>query len=191
MGKEIKIEIIRRHVHLCDEHFMMLFGLRREMVKEKDLFSTNAILAKEKVAIKADNGTVIENMDIIGPACKETKVVVSLTDALYLNMNVPLRDMNHLENTPGIMLKGPYGEIRIKRDVIIARRHVHMSEEEARELKLKDGDMVSIKTTGDRAVIFQNVIVYVGKKYHLIAHIDADEGVAAGMLDEGKGELIV
>lgn len=191
MNKEVKIEIIRRHVHLSDEHFMMLFGLRRELHKEKDLSSTKTFLAKEKVAIRADNDTTIENIDIIGPLAKDTKVVISLTDAMYLNMNVPIRDINHLENTPGIMLVGTYGEIKIKRDVIVARRHVHLSEEEAKELGLKDGDSVSVKTFGDRSVIFQNVIVYIANNHHLVVHIDADEGVAAGILDEGKGELII
>ncbi len=92
-----------------------------------------------------------------------------------------------LEGTPGGKLIGPAGTVTLERGVIVAARHLHLSAGEAALYGLKNGDVVSVKKSGEREIIFGNVIVRAGEGHSLEMHIDTDEANAAGIL---RGEIL-
>ncbi len=67
---------------------------------------------------------------------------------------------------------------------------MHLSETEAKKLKLKKNQIIKIKIKGKRALIFDKVIVRVHKKFKLYFHVDTDEGNAAGISGKGFGEIL-
>jgi putative phosphotransacetylase len=50
--------------------------------------------------------------------------------------------------------------------------------------------LISVKTKGERSLIFNNVVVRVKENSSLSLHIDTDEGNAAGIKGESFGEII-
>ena len=65
-----------------------------------------------------------------------------------------------------------------------------MNTNDAREFGVKDGQRVKIRVPGERALVFENVIVRVDPAWALEMHIDFDEGYAAGVVDFQQVELI-
>jgi len=127
---------------------------------------------------------------IVGPVRKATQVELALTDAIRLGIKAPVRTSGNIKGTSGAVLVGPKGELKIREGVIIAKRHIHCTPKEAKELKVKDGDLVSVKVKGKRALTFHEVRIRVSEDYKLCMHIDTDEGNAAGIFKKGKGIII-
>jgi putative phosphotransacetylase len=156
----------------------------------RDLTQPSDFATKETITIKADNSKTINNVRIIGPFREKTQVEFSITDAVTLGINPPIRISGDLNGSLGIVLEGPNGEVKLEEGVIISKRHLHCATIEAKKLKLKNGQIVSIITGGDREVIFNNIIVRVGDNYRLCLHLDTDEGNAAGINKVGEGIIL-
>ena len=95
-----------------------------------------------------------------------------------------------LDGSPGVKLVGPAGEVNLEKGLIIAARHIHMSPDDAEEFGVKDKDIVKIRTFGERALVFENVLVRVNKDYRLEMHVDVEEGNAAALSNYELVELI-
>jgi putative phosphotransacetylase len=78
----------------------------------------------------------------------------------------------------------------LKQGVIIAQRHIHMNEEDAEKFGLKDKDIVRVRTKGERAVVFENVLVRVRNDFVLELHLDTDEANAAGLTNGEEVEVL-
>jgi acetate kinase len=78
-----------------------------------------------------------------------------------------------------LTLGGSAGQVRLSQGVICARRHIHMSPEEAAGLGLQDKDVVRVKVEGERSLIFGDVLVRIKPSYRLEMHLDTDEANAA------------
>ena len=115
---------------------------------------------------------------------------ISKTDARKLHINPPIRSSGKIDGTPGIKIIGPNGEISIDKGVIIAERHIHMTNADADSFGVKDGQYVSVKTAGERELTFNKVLIRVKDTYALDMHIDTDEANAAGLQTGDTGELI-
>lgn len=191
MIKKIPVEISARHLHLCQEDADILFGNRYNFEKYKQLTQPGEFATKETVNLICGENR-FENVRIVGPVREETQVELSISDAKFLKIEPKLRVSGDLENTNGeIVIEGPSGKIILSKGVIIAKRHIHCGTEEAKELCLNNGDIVSIKIEGERGLVFHNVYVRVSDKYKLSMHIDTDEGNAAGLDKIGEGEIII
>ena len=92
-----------------------------------------------------------------------------------------------VEGTPGCKLVGPKGEVELERGVIVASRHIHMSLEDAENFGVKDKDVVSVQTEGERGLLFNNVLVRANAAFKLEMHVDLEEGNAAGVKN---GDLV-
>jgi len=187
---KIKIEVSARHCHLCGEDLAILFGEGYEFTKYKDLSQPGQFAAEEKITIKTDGGQ-LEGLRILGPVRDKTQVELSMTDARKLKINAPLRLSGDLAGSASAVIAGPQGEVKLKEGVIIAKRHIHCDPKSAAKLGLSDEQDISVKTTGERSVIFHNVSVRISDKYSLVMHIDTDEGNASS--PDGicsKGEII-
>ena len=189
MNKIIPIEVSARHIHLSRKDLEALFGDGYQLKKIKDLTQPGDFAAEEALDVSS-NGKEIENIRIVGPARKETQIELSMTDALHLGLKPEVRISGSIDGTQGIDIIGPKGGIKIQKGVIVAKRHIHCNLKEAKELGLKNKEIVSVKTEGERGLVFDNVEIRVDDKYKLVMHLDTDEGNASGINKKSKGLLI-
>lgn len=185
---KVQIEISARHVHLCKEDFEKLFGKNKKLEPIKKLSQPGEFASKNKIEII--NRKEKLNARILGPLREHSQAEISLTDAYTLKLN-PLpkvRLSGDIHGTTNVTVKGPKSQIKIP--AIIAQRHLHCSEEQAKKIKLKDHQIISIKTLGQRKITFHNVLVRISKKYDLSVHLDTDEANAAGISEKTFGEII-
>ena len=147
--------------------------------------------ASEETLTLINKDKKLEKIRIIGPLRKHTQIEISITDAFELKLDKlpPLRVSGDLANAEKIILQGSKGKIETK-SLIIAKRHLHISEEEAKKLNLKNEQIIKIKTDGDRGLTFNNIIVRINKDYRLSLHLDTDEGNAAGINMKTSGEIV-
>jgi putative phosphotransacetylase len=185
----ILAEVSNRHVHLCRRDVDALFGKGYKLNVLKQLSQPGQFAAKEKITL-VNGDRKIKDVRVLGPERKETQVELSRTDAIHFKIDAPLKESGNLNNTPGINIEGPKGCVELKKGVIVAQRHLHASEQEAKEIGIEDGQKISVKIKGKKGVIFDSVLVRVHPKYKLAVHLDTDEGNAACIKGNAYGELI-
>ena len=128
---------------------------------------------------------------ILGPERSASQVELSLTEARKLGLTAMIRESGDLAGTSGCKLVGPAGEVELKEGVIAAKRHIHMTPEDAKEYGVENGQIVSVKvSTPERSLIFGDTVVRVSTKYALAMHIDTDEANAAGCSGNVMGEIV-
>lgn len=179
MGYQVEVGLSNKHIHLSQEHLDILFGEGYQLTPKKDLVQPGQFASEETVDVVGPK-TTFKNIRVLGPVRPETQVEISMTDARALGIKAPMRESGKLDGTPGCKLVGPCGELELEQGVMIAWRHIHLNDEQAAEAGVKDGDIVSIKVEGERGLTFDNVLVRVGPKHFREAHLDTDEGNAAG-----------
>ncbi len=190
MSKQFIVETSARHIHLTEEDFKALFGADAKLTKKKDLSQPGQFACEERVTIKGTKKD-LAGVSILGPFRKQSQVELSATDARSIGLPIVIRESGVLAGTPGCVVVGPKGEITLKEGVIVAKRHIHATEEDALELGVKDKDIVSVKvSTPERSLIFGDVVVRVSPSYALAMHIDTDESNAAGMVPGVMGEIV-
>ena len=184
------VETSARHIHLTEEHIAILFGEGHQLTNKKDLSQPGQFACEEKVELVGPKSSI--KVSVLGPARKDTQVELSFTDARTLGLkNVPVRESGDIEGTPGIKLVGPCGEVEIEKGCIIAKRHIHMTPEDAENFGVKDKDVVKVAIEGTgRAVIFDDVVVRVSSTYALAMHIDTDEANAAAAFGVCYGTIV-
>ncbi len=190
MVMKLPIALSNRHLHLSKEDIETLFGTGYELVKMKDLSQPGQFAAEEKVDIVGPKGT-LKGVRVLGPARAKTQIEVSLTDSFILGVNPPVRDSGDIANSPGVKIIGPKGEVELQEGVIAASRHIHMHTSDAEKFGVVDKQRVRVRTTGDRGVVFENVLVRVHPTYALEMHVDVDEGNAASVKNGELVELII
>ena len=178
--RKIPAGISARHVHVTQEHLELLFGPGHELTPIKDLTQPGQFAADERVTLVGPKG-VIQRVRILGPVRKATQVEISRTDCYALGISAPVRESGDIEETPGIVIVGPYGPIKIDQGVIVAKRHIHFTPEDAKEFGVKDGQKVMVKTEGERPLVFDDVVARVREDFALDLHLDTDEANAAGL----------
>ncbi|MPQ42899.1 ethanolamine utilization phosphate acetyltransferase EutD [Clostridium tarantellae] len=181
----IEVEASGRHIHLTREEIDKLFGKGYKLNKIKDLSQPGQYACKERVTITGPKGS-IKNVVVLGPERKTTQVEVSLTDALALGIKPPIRQSGDLEGTPGITISTELGSVNLDKGLIVAKRHIHITPEDAEKFGVKDNEVVKVKVFGRRPLIFDDVIVRVNKNFKTYMHIDYDEANSSGF---SKGTL--
>ena len=176
----ITIEISARHIHLCQKDCDKLFGKNYQLKILKSLSQGGEFASKEVLTIKTKKNQII-GVRVLGPVRDYSQVEISKTDAYHLGLSPVSRESGDLQNTSGITLIGPMGEVKLKQGVILAYRHVHVSTLQAKKYNLKHSQLLKVKIGGDRALLFDNVMVKVRDNYDWRMHIDTDEANAAGI----------
>ncbi len=190
MEKKILVEISARHVHLSDADLEVLFGKGYQLNKLKDLSQPGQYAAEERVSIKGPRSQM-DRVIILGPTRSETQVEVSATDARTLGITTEIRMSGDTKDTPGVTLIGPKGSVKLKRGLIIAKRHIHVTPEEAKGYGIEDGENVSVKIDNqERSLTFDDVIVRVNENFSAAMHIDTDEGNAANIPGSTMGTIL-
>lgn len=187
---KILVETSARHVHLTEEHIAILFGEGHTLTNKKDLSQPGQFACTERVDVVGPKNT-IKNISILGPARTATQVEVSLTDARTLGITAPVRESGDIAGSGACKIVGPCGEIEIAEGVIAAKRHIHITPEDAAEFGVEDKQIVSVKIESNgRSLIFGDVVVRVSPKFKAAMHIDTDESNAACAFGEIYGEII-
>jgi len=183
----VELEASGRHVHVTAEQALALFG--HDLTPKRPLSQPGQYLAEERVTLAGEKGKLV-NVAVLGPVRKEAQIEISATDSLALGVKPPVRLSGDVENTPPITLQGPVGSVTLRQGVILAQRHIHMSEEDAQLQQVKDGDMVRLKALTRRPVIFEQVAVRVSSNFRTYAHLDYDEANACGFRKGDWGRIL-
>ncbi|HEX7057889.1 MAG TPA: phosphate propanoyltransferase [Bacilli bacterium] len=178
--RNVPIGVSARHIHLSAEHIRQLFGDHYELHELKPLSQPGQYAAEETVAVIGPKGQFAK-VRILGPARSLTQLEISRTDAFFLGVDAPVRLSGNIAGTPGIRIVGPKGELTIEEGVIVAARHIHFHTDDAARLHIRDGQLLRVKVSGERSLIFENVVARVSPQFALDMHIDTDEANAAGV----------
>ena len=190
MSIKIPIETSARHIHVSRADFEILFGKDAQLHYTKELSQPKQYLCRERLTVKGPRGC-FENTAILGPYRPQTQIELSLTDTRKLGLPGIIRPSGHIEGTPGCTLVGPCGEITLSQGVIVAKRHIHMTPEEALILHVQDNDEVFVLTKSyGRALIYADVVVRVHKDFRLAMHVDTDEANAFSSDAEPYGVIV-
>lgn len=189
MSAKIPVGVSARHVHVTREHLDILYGAGYQLTTKKELSQPGQFASNEMVDLVTEKGS-FKNVRILGPERKETQIEISLTDSLKLGLKVPVKDSGDTAGSPGLTLVGPKGSVTIERGVIAAGRHIHMTPADAAEYGVKDKDIVKIVCPGERALVFDKVLIRVSDKFKLEMHVDTDEANAAMIKSGGMLEMI-
>lgn len=174
---QVPVGISARHVHLSRDHVETLFGAGYQLTPEKSLSQPGQFACKEQVEVCGPKGS-IKKVRILGPERKQSQVEMAFSDCRILGIKPPVRTSGDLKETPGILLKGPVGEVSLKEGVIIADRHIHMTPEEASWFGVSAGDRVNVLVPGEKAGVLGRVLVRVTNESRLDLHVDTDDANA-------------
>ena len=175
----VEIEGSGKHCHVTRETLDILYGKGFELEVKKWLTQPGQFAAPQKVTLQGPRGST--ELTIIGPCRKVDQIELSLTDARALGFDPPIRESGDVAGSPGCKLIGPKGEVDTSDGVIIAKRHVHLTPEDAEKFGLKDKQIIQVRVEGERALIFDEVVARVSHEYATYMHIDYDEVNAAAL----------
>lgn len=187
--KKIIVEMSARHVHVTERDLETLFGKGASLTPKRELSQPGQYLCEERVDLIGPKKT-ISNVSILGPTRPETQVEVSLTDARTLGVEAPIRMSGDVKGSGAVTIKGPAGEITLTEGVIAAKRHIHMTPDDAEKMNLKDGQTVSVKIGGERGLVFDETVLRVSKKFATAMHIDTDEANAVALPRDAVGFIL-
>ncbi len=189
-ARSIPVAISARHIHLTTEAVAKLFGEGHELTPLKELSQPGQFACAERLNVVGPKRT-IESVRVLGPTRRANQVEVSRTDEFFLGIDAPVRDSGDVSGSAGITLLGPAGELTLSEGVICARRHIHMTPEDAEHFGVVDKDVVEVAIDSNgRSLTFGDVLIRVSPKYALEMHIDTDEANAAELNRGAEGLLM-
>jgi propanediol utilization protein len=189
--KPILVEISARHIHLTQADLEILCGLGSQLEPVRPLSQPGQFVSQVRLTLIGPKRS-IDNVVVLGPVRKASQVEVSSTEARSLGVKPPVRESGDIQGSAPITIRGSHGEITLREGLIIAKRHIHMTPEDALQYGVKDKQIVGVKiTNADRSLIFGDVVVRVRPDFSLAMHIDTDEGNAAGLSGDSEGTLLV
>jgi len=185
----IPIWISNRHVHLSQIDADKLFGKWHVFETLKDLTQPGEKATKDVLILQWPKWK-IEHVRVLMPVRKFTQVELMIGDTFVLGIEPVIRLSGSLQGTPWLKLIGSTGEVDLPFGAIVAKRHLHCSVSEAKDLWLENGQNIKIKVWWERWLIFDNVEVRAKDTYALDFHVDIEEANAAGLKVGDRGELI-
>lgn len=190
MEKTVLVETSARHVHVDRKTLDILFGEGYELTHKKDLSQPGQFACEERIQVIGTKGS-FPSVSILGPIRPNTQVELSAADARSIGVKAPVRESGDIAGSGACKLVGPKGEVEISEGVIVAKRHIHCTPEDAKKYGLSDKQVVSVKIeSAERSLVFGDVVVRVSPKFALAMHIDTDESNAAGVIPGLMGEII-
>lgn len=190
MEKTVMVETSARHVHVTEETLEILFGKGYQLTKKKDLSQPGQFACEERVQVIGPKNS-FPAVSILGPTRSADQVELSASDARSIGVAAPVRESGDIAGSGACKLVGPKGEVELKEGVIIAKRHIHMTPEDAENYGVKDKQVVSVKIDSpERSLVFGDVVVRVSPKFKLAMHIDTDESNAVMAGRDATGVIL-
>jgi len=183
MKNEVNIEYSARHVHLSQEHQDLLFGAGYEMTILKELSQTGQYAYEEKIIVRGSKGEA--KARVLGPCREQTQVELAFSDGFRLGIETPVRVSGDLAGSGKCTLAGPKGAVELDEGAINDQRHLHISDTEASERDLKDGDLLSVTVPGETPITLHNIAVRIRPSFRMNIHLDTDEANAASIEKQG------
>lgn len=183
----VELEASGRHVHVTEAQAQALFGHR--LTLKRELSQPGQYLANERVTVIGPKGR-FDNVAVLGPERKAGQVELSLTDTKTLGIPAPVRMSGDVAESPGAILQGEMGTVALKEGVIVARRHIHITPQDAEQMGVKDKQVVRLQVYTDRPLIFEDVVVRVSPDFQTRVHLDYDEANACGFQNGDLGRIL-
>ena len=184
------VETSARHVHVSAADLETLVGQGAALTHKKDLSQPGQFACEERVTVVGPKKE-IAGVSILGPCRPETQVELSATDARSIGITAPVRESGDLEGSAPCKLVGPCGEVELEKGVIVAKRHIHLTPEDAAQLGVTDKEVVWVKLDTDgRSAVLGDVVCRVSPSYATAMHIDTDESNAVGSGRNQMGEIV-
>ena len=183
----VELEASGRHVHVTKEQALTLFG--HPLTPKRPLSQPGQYLANERVTVVGPKGE-FDNVAVLGPERKAGQVEISLTDARTLGMEPPIRLSGDVKGSPGILLRGEKGCVPLSEGVIAAKRHIHLTPEDAKKFGVTDRQHVKLQTYTARPLVFEDVAVRVSPDFASYVHLDYDEANACGFQKGDLGRIL-
>ena len=200
---DILVETSARHIHLDQAALDYLMDVkegehaeltvRGALSQPGQYVSTSRFDLVGDVNPKTGKERVIAGVSVLGPLRKENQVELSATDARTLGLKAPIRLSGDIKGSAPITLVNPANgrRLRLEEGAIIAKRHIHMTPDDAEKFDVVDGQSVYVLVkTQDRTTIFGDVVIRVSEKFSLAMHIDTDESNAANCSGVVYGQLV-
>lgn len=197
------VETSARHIHITQDSLDYLMdvpqGAHAELHARKNLSQPGQFVSDIRLDIvgpvnpKTGKEKVIKGVSILGPFRSADQIEISLTDARSLGVKAPIRESGDLAGSAPIALVNPENGRRIdlQEGCIAAKRHIHMTPEDAERFGVKNGEIVKVLVSGfGRDIIFGDTVVRVSKSYALAMHIDTDESNAAACSGDVYGTIV-
>lgn len=188
MEFQVPVGVSNKHVHISRADLDVLFGPGYELTIKKELSQPGQYAAEEKVEVIGSHSSM--TMRILGPVRSQTQVEISVSDSFSLGVEGVLRESGNTAGTPGIVLRGPQGEVKLEEGVIVAARHIHLHSDDAKRFGVENKQIVKVRVNGPRAMLFEEVLCRVDPSYSLDMHIDTDEANAAGISNGDFAQVI-
>jgi len=190
MSKPVLVEISARHVHVTEKDLETLFGSGYKLKNKKNLSQPGQFASEERVDVVGSKNK-LANVSILGPVRTATQVEISATDARSIGIAAPIRESGHIVGSGACKLVGPCGEVELSEGAIVAKRHIHMTPEDAEKYSIKDNQIVRVAlNTTERSLVFGDVVARVNPNFKLAMHIDTDEANAASVPGSCTGEIL-
>ncbi len=183
----LELEASGRHVHVTVEQARQLFG--HPLTPQRPLSQPGQYLANERVTVRGPKGE-FQNVAVLGPERGEAQVEISLTDSRQLGITPPIRPSGSVKDSPGAVIVGPKGSVKLSQGVIAAQRHIHMTPEDAAHWGVKDKQTVKLAVHTARPLIFDDVLVRVSRDFATYVHLDYDEANACGFVPGDLGRIV-
>jgi putative phosphotransacetylase len=199
MELKFLVETSARHIHLTQETFDELMGQKdAKLGVRKELSQPGQFVSDVRLDIygfnpKTQKETCIKGVSILGPLRDHNQVEISATDARALKIAAPVRESGDVKGSAAIKIVNPLNgkSVQLEEGCIVAKRHVHMTPEDAEAFGVKNGDNVKVLISGTgRETVFGDTVIRVSPKFHLDMHIDTDESNAAWASGEVYGTIV-
>ena len=175
----LPIAVSNSHVHLSEEHFLKLFG-QIEIEQADNIGHPKCFTNNLTVTLTGQKGK-LENIKALLPCSKETWVELNRTHSYLLGVNPPLAD-GELANG-FITISTPRDKIKVKKNIVIERRHIEITKEQADKWNLTNGQFVKVFIDGQRSLTFNKVGVKIVEKinpsFNGRLELDRDEANAS------------
>ncbi len=184
-----EVEASGRHIHLSQEALDHLFGPDYQLTKAKDLSQPGQYACQERLTLVGPKGS-FQNVVILGPVRSASQVEVSATDCLTLGVKAPIRESGDINGSPGFVLVNGTRSLSVDQGLIVAKRHVHMTPEDAAKAGVSNHEIVRVQVYGERPLIFDDIVIRVSPQFATYMHIDYDEANAAGFKKGMRGRIL-
>jgi putative phosphotransacetylase len=178
-------------MHVTQEGLEILFGKGAKLEVHKWLYQEGQFASTATVTLIGPRRRIIPNLRILGPCRNLTQIELSITDAVQLGIDIPVKASGDIEGTPGGWVMGPAGMLEMKNGIIRAARHVHMHPDDASFYGVKHLDHMKMRVTSQGcSTLFEDMLVRVDKSFKLEVHIDTDEANACNLEAATRVELV-
>ncbi len=184
------VNISARHAHLTQADVDVLFGQGYQLTQMKRLYQDTDFASNETIAVVGPRQRMIPGVRILGPCRAFSQVELSITDAISLGLDIPVKLSGDIQGTPGCLLIGPKGSLVLSQGVIKAERHVHMGPRDAEYYGVKAKDRMNLRVEGPCPTTLEGLLVRTHPDWKLEVHIDTDEANCCDLTHATKVTLV-